>query len=820
MAIEIPKNLKELKKSELIEIAKKVKLPNYSRMSKKKLITALRKLAKSTKKIIEKPSEIPIETKEEIKKELKEEVRKEVKEEIKEELEKQLEEKAEELLEDVKEALEAVEDIKEAEKIKEEAEKLLEETKEAVKKTEELIEEEITKPEGDNIMSGFELTDMRTLIGPNYFIDEQAILSYLFIEAGTPDMDFFLKEVEKYFPKINKNPPSDLPELFAKTISLVNQMDLNLYCDKYAIHPYKEEFRIAIQYLDAKITKKCCYFVLDWFNDIADGKEFPVEEEFEILQQKFDRTAFGGPTLYSILETAYKQEIPMFYLYQENVFQLGYGKKQRRCRSTTVHTDSIKDTEFTCYKDLCKDFLLNIGFPTPTGKLVFDIEEAIEIAEEIGYPVVIKPLAGHKGQGVTTGIQNADELGHHFEMLDEALGEGHDGIITEKQVTGTDHRLLVVGGRFIAALERVPAYVKGDGENDIERLIAAENSKEVRLDNARSPLCKIKIDDDLLEILKEKGLSLSYVPKADEEIILRHVANISAGGVSINVTDKIHPKNIKLAEDIAKYLCINVFGIDALAEDISKPWDENPFSIIEINAGPGIFMHLAPAIGGSIDVPSKIIESYFETPLDSRIPIIACNTISPELSERIVDMLLLIDPALEIASVTSENGVYFNNEFFCNRPIYSTNIRNVLRNPKLDFAIIEYTTDDIWEEGMLSKGSDLVILDNPDKIEETLMRDLLPDGVIILDADMPISRDIIYENQGRRIALFSIDKDNELINEYYGIIAYYNKEENAVVLKNGGKIMEYITLEEDEDILEPKDEVIYTLVEYLFLGNE
>ncbi len=205
----------------------------------------------------------------------------------------------------------------------------------------------------------------------------------------------------------------------------------------------------------------------------------------------------------------------------------------------------------------------------------------------------------------------------------------------------------------------------------------------VRLDNARSPLCKIKIDDDLREYLHLQDLSLDSVPGKGERVFLRRVANISAGGVSINVTDKMHPKNVKMVEDIAKYLQVGILGIDVLAEDIAKPWDEGSFGIIEINAGPGVFMHLAPAIGESIDVPGKVMEAHFPAPGHGRVPIIAGNCIVNRTGRRDTQDLEGLRPGIEFGSLTAE-GIHFNGEYFHKNKHHDDNVKLLLRNPKLE----------------------------------------------------------------------------------------------------------------------------------------
>jgi cyanophycin synthetase len=569
--------------------------------------------------------------------------------------------------------------------------------------------------------------------GPNYYLDRKAMVFNLSIDPEGKRVDFYAPHVTKEFPQMADDLPSSVVDLFADVLVQVLKMDIDLYINRYSINRDGDDFVIAVEYLDKISAEDSVYLVRDWFRAINEGDDFDFRAEFIKLQEDFDRTLYGGPTIYSLIEAGLKRDIPVNYLFEENQFQWGYGKKQLRGRSTTFHKDSIKDTEFTMYKDIVKDFLLMFGFPTPTGKNCMDKQAAVKQAEALGYPVVVKPLAGHKGQGVTTGVANAEQVEAAFQNIvdaAEAAGAAFEGAIVEKEIYGTDHRLLTVGAKFAAGLERVPAYVEGDGKNTIEELIAVENDKEVRLDNARSPLAKIKIDDDLKDYLSLQNLTIDSVPKEGERIYLRRVANISAGGVSINVTDKVHPKNVKLVEDIAKFFQVSVLGIDVLAEDISVPWDEGSFGIIEINAGPGVFMHLAPALGGSIDVPGKIMKVHFPQQGNARIPIVSGNKITRELCDQIYADLKQIKPDVEFADVTAD-GVFFNGEYLCKPEEHDESIKIALRNPRLDFAVFNHTKDDIFDYGTYHRGADVAIVDSPHYAEEILARDIQPDGFVI-----------------------------------------------------------------------------------------
>lgn len=582
-------------------------------------------------------------------------------------------------------------------------------------------------------METFTPSKFYTYNGPNFYLGAKAFVFNLNIRNGKP-LDFYQDLVRNVFPEM-KQKPGNISELFAQTLSEVLKMEIGLFIGKYDISADADDFVIAVEYLDKKITKKAVAMICDWFNKSADGEWYDFKAAFIHLQGEFDKTLYGGPTIYSLVEAGYRLNIPVVYLFEENQFQWGYGKKQLRGRSTTFHNDGIKDTEFTMYKDMVGEFLEMCGLPTPTGINCFEEDQVVEEAKKLGFPCVVKPVAGHKGQGVTTGIMSEGEAREAYNKIVNSAkeaGVNFEGALVQKQIYGTDHRLLAVGGKFAAALERVPAYVDGDGVNTIDKLIDIENDLVIRLDNARSPLCKIKKDDNLSEFLKLQNLSLASVPKAGERITLRRVANISAGGVSINVTEKIHPDNVKMVEDVARFFKVRCLGIDVLAGDIAKSWKEGNFGIIEINAGPGVFMHLAPAYGGSIDVPSKILLSHFVRPETARIPIIASNFISNEFALLINEMLHKIDPAIYVGMLTSD-GVWFNHEQFFNNPEHDQNVKIILRNPEVGFAVFQHKRSDIYDFGILHTGADIVILDEAHPVEEkTLEEQLLPGGMLVI----------------------------------------------------------------------------------------
>ena len=635
-------------------------------------------------------------------------------------------------------------------------------------------------------MEDFVVYKFYSYTGPNYYIDRQAMVFNLYLDPDGPGSDFYRDKVLEKFPDIEEDYPDRVVDLFAKALVQVYKMDMNLFVRRYAIHRDEDEWVIAIEHLDDRLAKECVYFVSDWFFAITNGNDdkFDFYGEFEKLQEIFNRTIFGGPTIYSLIEGAIKRRINVHYLFEENQFQWGYGKKQIRGRSTIFHIDGIKDTEFTSYKDMVGEWLGLCGFPTPKGTNCFTENEIVDEALKLGFPVVVKPVAGHKGQGVTTGIESEKEVRKAFKNIVKAAekeGVSFDGALVQQQIYGYDHRILAVGGKYTACLKRVPAYVTGNGRDTIKELVRIENEKEVRIDNARSPLAKIKIDEDMKDFLSLQGKSVDTIPAEGEEVVLRRVANISAGGVSINVTNDIHPKNIEMVENIAKFLNVVALGIDVLAKDISKPWTDGDFGIIEINAGPGVFMHLAPAEGGSVDVPGRIMEHLFgKIEGFDRIPIIAGNKISDQLIERIYNKLTEYKKDVEFGSIRS-NGVHFNNVFFTNNERHDSNCQILLRNPKLDFAVFNHTSNHIHDYGIWHQGMDVAILDRANYAENTLTRDLLPDGLLIEIKDSEVDEnktitEFIVTKESKEIHRQEINENDNVDDIIYNFLESYLKE--------------------------------------------
>ena len=606
-----------------------------------------------------------------------------------------------------------------------------------------MIQDTITDPVRVNARSSdaFDIFNFKHYIGPNPYLDTGAIVfDYALTGYRQPrELEDYVSIIGDRYPHLRDETYKSSAHLFARTVSEVGKLDMGLHFNRWGLKPYDDYVRISVQSLHGRTSRAVLYFVWDWFEAITQDQDIVFEEQMRTLQNVFRQSVYGGPTVYALLRTASEKGIPNFYLWDEGLMQYGYGKKQVRGIATTFDSDSHLDSDFTTRKDDCKAFLSTLGFPVPKGEIVGTREEALAAAKDITYPVAVKPVVGHKGIGVTADVQDAEELKSAFNRALKAIPEEQlMRVIVEKSISGADFRLLCVNGRFVAATERRPASVVGDGRSTISDLIKRENRKPDRLDTPTSPLSKIQTDEAMEMYLDEQKLTLKSVIEKDRIVYLRKVANLSAGGVSIDATPTVHPDNIVLAQDIAQHFRLTCLGIDVISRSLAKSWKSGDFGILEINSAPGIFMHLNPAVGESVDVPSHILETFFQSGTTARIPIITFNKVSVQELQETIDHILFQYPEWIIGAVC-RNGVFVNRAQKILNKDYNSNVQNLLRNPKLDLLIAEYSEDVLETEGMFYQGSNMVVLDNPTETEMMLKRDVFDNSTVVIKEENNIS---------------------------------------------------------------------------------
>ena len=379
-----------------------------------------------------------------------------------------------------------------------------------------------------------------------------------------------------------------------------------------------------------------------------------VEGMIAELRRLAERGRLGMSTQ-AIVDVARRRHIPWVRLNDMNLVQLGWGIHRRWIRATVTSDTSLIGAEMARDKDEAAAALERAGLPTPAWRLARSAEEAVAQAGRLGYPVVVKPVDGHHGRGVTLDIAKDDDVGAAFELA--ILASRRRQAIVQRQVPGRDHRLLVVGGRLVACAERVPASIIGDGRQTISQLVDRENDDPRRGDGHARELTRITIDDAARDLLEAQGLTVDSVPDAGQRVALTRVANLSSGGTSIDRTDEIHPEVAAMAELAARVLGLDVAGIDVVTTDIERSLAAAGGAIIEINAGPGFRMHTRPTVGRGRNVGGAVIDHLFGAGSEGRIPVAAVTGSNGKTTTVRLLAHILTTSGLATGMTTTENIV-------------------------------------------------------------------------------------------------------------------------------------------------------------------
>jgi cyanophycin synthetase len=508
---------------------------------------------------------------------------------------------------------------------------------------------------------------------------------------------------------------------------------------------------------------------------IAD-EPFPVEEHVHALRRKYERNSLG-PSTKAIVDAAAKRNIPFMRLDELNLVQLGYGANAKKIQATIASTTRYLGVDIAGDKDKTKTILGFHGIPVPGGDVTRHLDEAIEIANRIGWPVVVKPLDASQGRGIVTNIHNEEELRIAF----EGAKSHRQLVVVERYLPGKDFRLLVINQKFVAAAERVPAHVIGDGEHTIAQLIDVANQDPRRGEGHEKVLTRIKIDSTTLRLLHLRGLTVESVPPQGELVQLKTTANLSTGGTSIDVTDRVHPANIELAERIACLVDLDIAGIDVVAPSIETPVVENGGGIVEVNAAPGFRMHLAPTEGKPRPVGEAVVDMLFPPGCESRIPIITITgtngkTTTARLCAHIAKM------AGKNVGLTTSDGIYIRNQLVQKGDTTGPNSAQVvLRDPSVNFAVLETARGGILRAGVAYDWSSAAIvtniaedhlglrdvhtLEDLARVKAVTVERVKSEGYAILNAEDEMTP-IIREQANCRVAFFSLDPQNPTFREH------------------------------------------------------
>jgi len=552
-------------------------------------------------------------------------------------------------------------------------------------------------------------------------------------------------------------------------------------------------YNIIFGYVDEQVGLAAAKFAVRLVNDtVQHDFDFDFEDELESFILRAERTAFG-PSTQAILDEAVSRDIPWIRLNQHSLVQLGQGVHAKRIRATMTSETSAIAVDVASDKDLTTRLLGAAGLPVPKQESVRTADQAVNAANRIGYPVVVKPLDGNHGRGVCLDLEDENDVREAFLTAEGQTRRGW--VIVESFVTGKDYRCLIIDGRLAAVAERVPASVTGDGASTIEELVDLANADPRRGVGHEKVLTRIKVDESATGLVKEQGFELSDIPPAGETVRLALTGNMSTGGISIDRTFEAHPENVEIAEEAARMIGLDIAGIDFICPDITQPVRETGGAICEVNAAPGFRMHTHPTIGEPQFIAKPVVDMLFPPGAPSRIPIVAVTGTNGKTTTARMISHIFKGMGRKVG-MTSTDGVVIDERLLIKADASGPrSARMVLQNPRVDFAVFEVARGGILREGLGYERNDVAVVLNvqPDHlglrgidtveqladVKAVLVEAVPREGHAVLNADDPLVREMRRRCSGQ-VVWFSMAEPGSEVREM--IDAHCRRGGKALVL--------------------------------------
>lgn len=659
------------------------------------------------------------------------------------------------------------------------------------------------------------IREIHALRGPNYWSVNRHKLIVMVLDIGemeqrpTNTIDGFYKRIKEKLPTLYEHSCSEggpggffhrveegtwighVIEHIALEIQTLAGMDTGFGRTR----GYGEEgvYNVVFSYIEEEVGLYAAKASVKLAQALVDNQPYDLEADIQAMRELRERVRLG-PSTGSIIEEAVLRNIPWMRLNQNSLCQLGYGVNQKRILATVTSQTSNIGVEIASDKEDTKFLLEKSEVPVPKGEIIDTEEELKNAVNYLGYPLVIKPISGNHGRGITTNIHTWEDAVYGF----AAAKTVSNSIIVEKHIEGEDYRLLVINYKLVAAAKRTAAHVIGDGKTTIQGLIDLVNQDPKRGYGHENVLTAIEVNDLTLGILEENGMTSLSVLKEGQVLNLKDTANLSTGGTAEDVTDLVHPYNIFMAERIARIINLDICGIDIMTTDIGQPLPETSGAVLEVNAGPGFRMHLAPTSGLPRNVAGHVLDMLYPPGSSSRIPIVAvAGTNGKTTTTRLIAHMAMMKGYK--VGYTTTDGVYIQNRLMvagdCTGP---NSAEFVLKDPTVDFAVLESARGGLLRAGLAFKNCDIGIVTNVSadhlglkgiqtieqlaRVKGVIPETVFPDGYAILNAD----DDLVYEMRisvKSNVALFSLDENNERI------IAHAKAGGLSAIYENG-----YITI--------------------------
>lgn len=538
----------------------------------------------------------------------------------------------------------------------------------------------------------------------------------------------------------------------------------------------KGQYFVVFEYTDEESGRLAARKAVSAAQNLIDGIATDIDDYVSEIREAASRS-HPGPSTASLLRGAASGNIPAIKLEKSSTYQLGYGCFQKKIAATIASTTGNMAVEMASDKQECKRLFKNLSIPVAEGEVVSSQKELRKAVERVSFPLVMKPLKGNQGRGVTTNIQTLEAAVKAF----KTAAEISDQAIVERFIKGNDYRLLTVNYELVAASLRTSAHVVGDGKLTIKELIKKENQNPLRGEGHSKSLTKIPIGPSIRVILRKKGYSIRTVLPKNEILYLNHAANLSKGGTAKDVTEGVHPEVAAMAGRVSKIVGLDICGIDIVAPSLKKPLDETGGVVLEVNAAPGFRMHLKPSEGKARNVAVPVLDMLFPGNADCRIPITAVTgTNGKTTTTRLISHIFQAEN--RSVGTTTTDGIYVNGRLMmtgdCGGP---RSAEFVLKDPTVDTAVLECARGGILRSGLGFDRCDVGVVTNVtsdhlglsgidslekmSKVKSVVPESVRPGGYVVLNAD----DDLVYamrNNVDCDIVLFSMDSNSKRIKEH------------------------------------------------------
>ncbi len=549
-------------------------------------------------------------------------------------------------------------------------------------------------------------------------------------------------------------------------------------------------YQVVIEYWDEQAGRYAARAAVRVCQSIIDTGSYSrndLEQDLKDLQD-LARDAALGPSTETLVKEAEARDIPWMPLGARAMIQLGYGVHQKRVQATLSDYSGILGVELACDKEGTKQILRDAGVPVPRGTVVQYLDELEGAIEDVGgYPIVIKPLDGNHGRGITIDINSWDEAEKAYDLAKVVSR----AVIVERFYRGRDHRVLVVNGKLVAVAERVPAHVIGDGKLTVQQLIDQTNLDPNRGVGHDNVLTKIVLDRTSMDLLQRQGYTLDTVLDPGAICYLRATANLSTGGIAVDRTDDIHPENIWLAQRVAKIIGLDIAGIDVVTPDITQPLRDVDGVIVEVNAAPGFRMHVCPSVGLPRNVAAPVMDMLFPNGKSGRIPIVAITgTNGKTTTTRLIAHIYR--QTGQVVGYTTTDGIYIDDHVVEKGDTTGPQSAQViLKDPTVEVAVLETARGGILRSGLAFESCDVGVvlnvaadhlgigdietIEQMAKLKSVVVEAASPKGYAVLNADDPLVAAMAARVKGQ-VAYFSMNPENELVKNHTqggGLAAVY-----------------------------------------------